>query len=92
MGAAVEAEARNAVAVEGPVVHVPDLRARIERAVSGSVDAVVACFPGEVLPTSAAEFQRLEEMLVATAHHEVVGPVLSVVLHAVNESTELCRW
>jgi len=92
MDAAVEPRTPLAVPVERPVVRVPDLRARVEGAVTGSVDAVLACFPGEALPTSAAEFQRLEEALVATAHREVVGPVLSVVLHAINENTEFARW
>src|SRR3972149_6279394 len=92
MDAAVEPRTPLAVPVERPVVRVPDLRARVEGAVTGSVDAVLACFPGEALPTSSAEFQRLEEALVATAHREVVGPVLSVVLHAINENTEFARW
>lgn len=78
---------------ECPDVAVPaSLREQIEQVAAESVDRVMACFGEERLPTTAEEFERLEESLLRVAQRHVVGPVLGGVLSALHEHELFVLW
>lgn len=68
------------------------LRAQVEKVARDAVDRVMECLEGGRLPTSAAEFQAVEERLLRVSQRELVGPVLAAVLGALHENEPFVLW